>query len=130
MPGPVTMDAYLATLTDEQRAGVLAIGEAARRGAPGAAEVISYNMPALRLDGRFLVSWAAFKRHFSLFPASDHVVTTLGAEVEPYVAGKGTLRFPVDRPLPLDLIERIVRLRVEEHGAGGQPAVTTGPNEG
>ncbi len=116
MAAPATVEAYLAALTPERRARLEDLGRVARAAAPAAEETISYAMPALRLDGRFLVSWSAFKAHDSLFPASDRVVAELGEEVAPYVAGKGTLRFPVAQPLPLDLIGRIVAIRVAEHG--------------
>jgi uncharacterized protein YdhG (YjbR/CyaY superfamily) len=88
-----------------------------RAAAPDAEEVITYKMPGLRLAGRFLVSYDAFARHYSLFPSSDAVRTALGDELEPYLAGKGTIRFPDDRPLPLDLVRRIVEARVAEVAA-------------
>ena len=94
------------------------IRAAVRAGAPGADEVISYGMPALRSHGRqFLVSYDAFKRHYSLFPASQGVVDGLGQEIEPYLAGKGTIRFPADRPIPADLIRRIAEIRFAENAA-------------
>ena len=71
-------------------------------------------MPALRLDGHFLVSYAAFKGHYSLFPASQVVVDALGDELTPHLSGKGTIRFPADRPIPLELVAKIVQVRVEE----------------
>jgi len=67
--------------------------------------------------GRFLVSYDAFARHCSLFPASDRVRAALGDELTPYLSGKGTIRFPADRPLPLDLVRRIVEARVAEVAA-------------
>ena len=66
-----------------------------------ATETIAYKMPAFRSpDGRFLVSYDAFKNHYSLFPASDAVVAGLGDRLTPYLAGKGTIRFPASRPDP------------------------------
>ena len=86
--------------------------------APEATEVLAYNMPALRSHGdQFLVSYDAYQRHYSLFPASDAVVQGLGAEVEPYLAGKGTIRFPKDRPIPLDTIRKVVEIRFTENAA-------------
>ena len=114
---PATVAEYLATLTQERRVRLEALGTAARAAAPDAVESIAYGMPALRMDGHFLVSWSAFKAHDSLFPASDGVVQGLGDQVAPYVTGRGTLRFPLKEPLPIDLIERIVRIRVDEERA-------------
>ncbi len=58
--------------------------------------------------------------HDSLFPASDAVVAGLGRELEPYLAGKGTIRFPVSEPIPIDLVARIVAIRLVEHAAPGK----------
>ena len=118
MSKPTTVDEYLAALPDERRSAMSQIRAAVRAGAPGADEVISYGMPALRSHGRqFLVSYDAFKRHYSLFPASQGVVDGLGDEIQPYLAGKGTIRFPADRPIPVDLIRRIAEIRFGENAA-------------
>jgi len=117
MPAPATIEAYLDGLTETQRAGVEKIRAAVRAGAPDANEVIAYGMPALRVDGHFLVSYAAFKRHYSLFPASDGVIAGLGEEIAPHVTGSGTIQFKADQPIPADLIRRIVRSRLEEEAA-------------
>jgi len=89
--------------------------------APDAVETIAYNMPALRSHGgQFLVSYDAYKRHYSLFPASDAVIAALGDELTPYLAGSGTIRFPADRPIPLALVSRIVEIRVAENAGRGR----------
>jgi uncharacterized protein YdhG (YjbR/CyaY superfamily) len=111
-----TVDEYLAGLSPDRRAGVEAIRGAARGAAPAAVEAIAYQMPALRSHGgQFLVSYAAFKHHYSLFPASDGVIAELGPDLAPYLAGKGTIRFPADRPIPVELIGRIVAVRLREN---------------
>jgi uncharacterized protein YdhG (YjbR/CyaY superfamily) len=61
------------------------------------------------------VSYAAYKRHYSLFPASGAVVAALGKDLTPYLAGKGTIHFPANEPLPLALVTRIVAVRVAEN---------------
>ena len=114
----VSVDAYLRTLPDDQRAVLEELRATIRAAAPEADEVIAYDMPALRLGGRFLVSYDAYRRHVSLFPASEAVRVELGSEVEPYLAGKGTIRFPNGQPIPLDLVTRIVRIRVRELAGG------------
>lgn len=118
MATPASVDDYLAALPDERRAAMEDLRRTIRAAAPEAVELISYQMPAFKSAGRFLVSYAAFKRHYSLFPASEGVVTDLGAELAPYLAGRGTIRFPASEPIPLDLVARIVAIRVREHGAG------------
>jgi uncharacterized protein YdhG (YjbR/CyaY superfamily) len=75
-------------------------------------------MPAFRSHGgQFLVSVAAFKGHYSLFPASGRVVEALGDELTPYLAGKGTIRFPANKPLPLAMVSKIVTIRLAENAA-------------
>jgi len=76
--------------------------------------MISYQMPTFQVQGRFLVSYAAFKNHFSLFPASGMVREACGEELEQYLSGKGTLRFTADRPLSPSLVRKIVNTRIEE----------------
>ena len=122
MARPASVDEYLAALSPEARAGVETLRRTIRGAAPDAVEGIAYDMPAYRVDGKFLVSCAAFKKHFSLFPASAVVVERLGDEVRPYVSGKGTFRFPADRPIPTDLVTKIVKVRLEETAATAEGA--------
>ena len=118
MAGPTTVDEYLATLSEEDRAALEAMRATIRTAAPEAAESIAYSMPAFRSHGRrFLVSYAAYKRHYSLFPASDGVITGLGDEIAPFLAGRGTIQFPKGRPLPLETIRRVVEIRLQENAA-------------
>jgi len=117
MAEPKTVDEYMATLPDDRRDAMEALRRTIRAAAPQATEVISYKMPAFRTHGRFLVSYDAYKRHYSLFPASDAVVRALGDAITPYLAGRGTIRFPADRPIPTDLVARIVEVRVAENDA-------------
>jgi len=113
---PPTVDDYLATLPADRRAGVEGLRATARAAAPDAIETIAYSMPALRSrDGQFLVSYAAYKKHYSLFPASGAVVAVLGDELAPSLSGKGTIQFPANRPIPLDLVRRVVEIRVGEN---------------
>ncbi len=116
MPDPTTVDEYLATLEPERRVAMDELRAAIRAGAPGGTEVIAYGMPAVRSHGgQFLVSYDAYKRHYSLFPASEAVIEGLGEDLAPYLAGKGTIRFPADRPIPVDLVRQIVEIRFEEN---------------
>jgi uncharacterized protein YdhG (YjbR/CyaY superfamily) len=117
MPDPTTVDEYLAALPADRRGPMEDLRRTIRAAAPDATEVITYKMPGFKRNGRFLVSYDAFKQHYSLFPSSDPIIDALGDRVRPYVAGKGTLRFPADKPLPLDLIKEIVKIRVAENDA-------------
>jgi len=113
MARPAGVDEYLASLPAGRRGPMDELRAAIRAAAPQADEVIAYNMPAYRLGGRFLVSFDAYKAHYSLFPASDRVLAE-HPDGRRYAAGKGTLRFPAKEPIPVDFVTRMVRTRVAE----------------
>jgi uncharacterized protein YdhG (YjbR/CyaY superfamily) len=118
MATPTSIDAYLDTLPPDRRRAMEQIRAAIRRAAPEATETIAYKMPAFRSHGgQFLISFDAYKRHYSLFPASQVVVEALGRELAPYLSGKGTLRFPADRPIPEALVARVAEIRFREVAA-------------
>lgn len=114
MAGPSTVEQYLAALPDDRRAAMEGLRRTIRAAAPDAVEAIAYLMPAFRMGKQFLVSYASFRRHYSLFPSSDAVIEACGEALAPYLAGKGTIRFPASKPIPLDLVTRIVEVRVAE----------------
>ena len=114
MPKYQDVDEYMAQLPDDRRAVMEQLRSTIRSAAPDATEAISYNMPAFRLNGRFLVSYEAFKRHYSLFPWSEAMLEELGDEMNQYAVGKGTIRFSVGDPMPLELVTRIVEFRHRE----------------
>ena len=119
MAAPSSVDEYLASLPAERRTVVEELRRTINAAAPEATETIAYQMPALRSHGgQFLVSYAAYKHHYSLFPASGAVVAALGDELTPYLAGKGTIQFPADRPIPASLVTKVVKVRVEENSTG------------
>jgi uncharacterized protein YdhG (YjbR/CyaY superfamily) len=119
------VDDYIAALPPERQAAMAELRRLVTTAAPDATEVITYHMPGLRSpDGRFLVSYDAYKRHYSLFPASDEVVAACGDALTPYLAGKGTIRFPAGRPLPAALITKIVEVRVRENAAAAEAKST------
>jgi uncharacterized protein YdhG (YjbR/CyaY superfamily) len=111
------VDEYMAQLPADRRAVMEQLRATIRAASPDATELISYNMPAFRLRGRFLVSYEAFKRHYSLFPWSDAMLEQLGEALRPYAVGKGTIRFPADEPIPVELVATIVEIRNREVAA-------------
>jgi uncharacterized protein YdhG (YjbR/CyaY superfamily) len=117
MAAPRSVDDYLAALPEGPRAALDDLRKTIRGAAPEATEGISYQMPAFKHQGRFLVSFAAFKHHCSLFPASDAVMEAYGEELKPYFSGKGTIRFTPDEPLPPALVRKILKTRIEENAA-------------
>jgi uncharacterized protein YdhG (YjbR/CyaY superfamily) len=84
-----------------------------KKAAPQAEEMISYNMPLYKWNG-MLVSYAAWKKHIGLYP-SPRATGELKKKLTPYEGSKATLKFPVDKPIPLDLITEIVKLRMKEN---------------
>jgi uncharacterized protein YdhG (YjbR/CyaY superfamily) len=117
MPSAGTVDEYLATLPEDRRAWMQRLRETIRAAAPEAIEVITYKMPGFKSHGTFLFSYDAYKRHYSLFPASDAVVDACGEELRPYLTGKGTISFPVGMAVPVELVRKIVEVRVAENAA-------------
>lgn len=112
------VDDYMAALPAERRAAMELLRSTIKAAVPEAIETISYKMPAFRSHGgQFLVSYDAYKAHYSLFPASEAVVRACGEELTPYLSGKGTIRFPADRPIPVALVERILEVRWAENAA-------------
>ena len=111
-PKAASIDEYIALFSPEVRAILERIRETIRGAAPEAEETISYMMPAFR-QGGILVYFAAFKKHIGLFPPVSG-----DAEIEraiaPFAGPKWNLQFPLDRPIPYELIERIVKLRVRQ----------------
>lgn len=124
-----SVDEYMAGLPEDRRAVLEQLRATIRAAAPDATEAISYNMPALRLHGRFLVSYEAFKRHYSLFPWSQAMLDELGDALRPYAVGKGTIKFAADQPIPLDLVTRVVAIRTREVAAeaGAAPGPVPSP---
>jgi uncharacterized protein YdhG (YjbR/CyaY superfamily) len=112
---PATIDEYIAAAPTEVRSILKKIRATIRAAAPDAKEVISYRMPAFRLHG-VLVYFAAFKNHIGMYPPISGDAK-LQKEVAPYAGPKGNLRFPLDQPIPYDLIKRIVSLKVKQDQA-------------
>ena len=117
MAAPTSVEDYLAALPEAQRAALEKLRTTIKAAAPEATETISYQMPAFKLHGRFLVWYAAFKDHCSLFPASAKVLDAHGEALRDYFSGKGTLRFTADKPIPAALVKKIVKTRIEENAA-------------
>jgi len=110
---PTTIDDYIKAFPSAVRSILKRIRRTVREAAPEAAEVISYRMPAFKLNG-ILVYFAAFKNHIGLFPPVRGDAKLVKAAA-PYAGEKGNLRFPLDEPIPYDLIKQIVSYRRKEN---------------
>ena len=111
-PEAADIDAYIAASPPTAQPALRRIREMAQAAAPDAKETISYRMPALRGRG-ILIYYAAFKAHIGLFPPVRGDAS-LDRDLARYRGPKGNLRFPLDEPIPYDLIQRVLRLRAEQ----------------
>jgi len=110
-----TVDEYISTFPPATKKALKDIRSTIKKAAPGAEEAISYNIPAFRLDG-MLVWYAGYKEHIGLYPRPN-VIQVFKKELTNYKLSKGTIQFPLDRPLPVELITRIVKYRMAENQA-------------
>jgi uncharacterized protein YdhG (YjbR/CyaY superfamily) len=106
------IDEYIAGFPEDIQSKLQQLRKAIKKAAPQAQETISYGMPAFKLNG-VLVYFAAFKNHIGFFPTSSGV-EAFKKELTPYAISKGTIRFPLDKPIPFDLVEKVVKFRLNE----------------
>ena len=114
---PRTVDEYLGTLPADERGLLQALRERIAELVPGATETISYGMPAFKLDGRFLVSYAGWKRHCSLYPLTDSFMREHASEIEGFDRTKGSIHFTAAKPLPPALLDDLIQARVADLAA-------------
>jgi uncharacterized protein YdhG (YjbR/CyaY superfamily) len=108
------VEAYIASCPENIRELLQQVRTVIRKAAPGAEELISYGMPAYKTQGRPLVYFAGFKNHIGFY-ATPTGHDAFKEELAKYKQGKGSVQFPIDRPLPLDLIRQMVEFRVQEN---------------
>ncbi len=108
-----TVDEYMSSLPKSSREILEHLRKAIKQAAPKAEEMISYNMPAFKFHG-VLVYFAAYKTHIGFYPTASPI-PIFKKELEKYELAKGTVRFPLDKPLPLALIKKIVKFKMSEN---------------
>jgi uncharacterized protein YdhG (YjbR/CyaY superfamily) len=111
---PKDIDEYIAGFPNDTQEILEQIRKTIRKAAPEAEETISYQIPTFTLKGKYLVYFAAYKKHIGLYPA-PRGSERFKKELSLYAGGKGTVRFPLDKPIPFGLIKRIVKFRVKEN---------------
>lgn len=109
-----SVDEYIATHPEDVQAILQRVRSTIRKAVPGTEEAISYQIPTYKLHGRYVVYFAGWKRHYSLYPATDRLVEAFKDDLAPYEVSKGTIRFPLSRPVPVRLIARIAKFRARE----------------
>lgn len=110
------VDDYIRGFPADVQQVLSALRKAIQRVAPDAVESISYRIPTYKLAKRPLVYFAGFQHHVSVYPFSERSIAALPG-LAPYRSGRGTLKFPLEKPVPLTLVERFVRLRVKEESS-------------
>jgi uncharacterized protein YdhG (YjbR/CyaY superfamily) len=115
---PASVSEYIASQPASARATLKRVRSVLRKALPGAEEVISYGIPAYRLQGRRVIYFAGWKKHYSIYPAGRRLIAAFAKEFERYEYNeKGTIRFPLDETVPARLLARIARFRVKEEAA-------------
>ena len=117
---PTSVDEYIATQPESVRPKLEQVRDAIRRAVPDAVEGIAYRMPGYKLRGKPLLYFAGFKAHYSLFAASGTFIATIAGELSGYELRKGTIQFPLTKPVPVKLISRIAKLRAAEIAAAAK----------
>lgn len=109
-----TVDQYINSFSEDMKGKLEELRKLIREEVPGADETISYGVPTFKLNGKYVVYFAGFKKYISIYPVTTPVEKSL-KEVAQYRTGKGTLQFPMDKPLPFPLIRKIVKILAEEN---------------
>ena len=112
--------AYIGSLSADSRREIKKLRAAIRAAAPGAVQGRSYGIVAFKLDGRVVVYFAGWKEHTSLYPLTAAMRRAHAAELKGYTTSKGTVRFPLDEPLPTAFVKRLVKTRLAEMRAKGK----------
>ena len=113
-----SIDEYIRTFPKEVQIHLENVRQTIRKAAPQAVEAISYQMPTFKLNGSNLVHFAGYQHHIGFYPVPSGVAA-FKKELAPYVQGKGSIQFPLDRPLPYELLKKIVSFRVKEVNSRG-----------
>ena len=108
-----TVDEYIASFPPEVQRTLEEVRAAIRAVVPGTEERISYGIPTFALNGRYVVYFSGWKRHVSVYPIPD-ADPELARAIKPFMAGKGTLKFALDKPIPIELIQRVAARLLEQ----------------
>jgi uncharacterized protein YdhG (YjbR/CyaY superfamily) len=118
-----SVDEYIASQPQDAQRLLQNVRGIIRKAVPGADEVISYQIPAYKLNGHAVLYFAGWKKHYSLYPANGRLVAAFKKELAPYeVNNKGTIRFPLSAPVPAKLIAGIAKFRADEVAGPGTGA--------
>ena len=108
------IDDYLAEVPEPKRGTLQELRQTIRDILPDAEEVISYGLPAFRLNGQEIAGFAAFKNHLAYLPHSGSVLAELHDDLAGYASTEGSLHFPIDKPLPRALVKKLIAVRLRQ----------------
>lgn len=110
----ILVDKYLKSLPEPQKSTLIKLRKTIKKIEPKAKEVISYNMPAFKIDEGIICGFLSAKKHCSYFPFSGKVLSELKTELKDYDQSTGTLRFAIDKPLPEKIVRRLISVRKKQ----------------
>jgi uncharacterized protein YdhG (YjbR/CyaY superfamily) len=108
------VEEYIAAQPEAARPALVLVRNAIRKAIPKAEEVISYRMPAYKMGGRPVLYFAAWKKHYSLYPVTEQLVAACKQKPGPHEVKKGTIRFPLNEPVPVKFVEQIAKLKAKD----------------
>ena len=109
-----SVDEYIASQPEAVQNVLERVRSTICKAVPGTEEVISYQIPTYKLNGRPVLHFAGWREHYSLYPSNDRLVAAFKDDLAPYEVNKGTIRFPLSEPVPVKLIEGIAKFRAKE----------------
>ena len=109
-----SVDEYIASQPEATRGVLERVRRTIRKALPGSEEVISYQIPAYKLNGRTVIYFAGWRQHYSVYPSTDSLVARFKIDLARYEVSKGTIRFPLSEAVPVKLIEAVARFRAKE----------------
>ncbi len=112
-----SIDEYIASFPEDVQKVLQEIREVIRNAAPDATESISYDIPTFSLNGTYLIYFAGWKKHVALYPVTERIFEALAGELSGYKGSKSSVHFPLNKPLPLDTIRKVIGLRIAENQA-------------
>ncbi|GGH36096.1 hypothetical protein GCM10007423_28200 [Dyadobacter endophyticus] len=116
---PSSIDEYIAGFPENVQKILQEVRMVIRNTAPEAVETISYDMPTFNLDGKYLVYFAGWKKHIALYPVTEKIFQLFSGELSGYKGTKGSVHFPLNKPIPVEMIRKIVEQLIVERQAVG-----------
>jgi uncharacterized protein YdhG (YjbR/CyaY superfamily) len=120
-----SVEDYIAAQPEAAQGKLRQVRNTIRKALPNAGEMISYKIPTYKMHGNPVLYFAGWKRHYSLYPATEGVLAAFKEDLAPYEINKGTIRFPLSEPIPVTLIEGIAKLRAREVTQGEKAKTKT-----